>query len=438
MSAQLRRELWWLALGLLGASSIGFVLGSVLLPAAAFLLIYALWMLHRLSQLIDWLTSGGKASQAPDTVGLMDEVVRLVHTEKRYSRKQRKRYRAILAQFHGLASELPDGILVLDNLQQIRWSNTAARTLLGVSTIRDKGQRIGNLIRDPDFLAYLHGTEHATELELTLTQDTTKTLAIQIVPPEKGMSVMIARDISQRVRTREMRRAFVGNVSHELRTPLTVIQGYLELIMDDETLPQPLRNALSQVSSQSSRMTDIVEHLLELSRLEDNPLADHEGDAVQVATLIEALVCSFKRGGDVTQQVELSVDHSLSLLGSETELYSACQNIVVNALKYTPANARIAITWQANAEDQPVFEVSDDGPGIDEHHLPYLSERFYRVDKARSRDSGGTGLGLAIVKHVAQRHGGQLQIESETGRGSVFRIVFPSSRAVREPAVAGL
>lgn len=442
MSSLLRRELWWLALGLLFAACIGFLIGSALLLALAYLLVYALWMLRRISRIIEWLTSGAKTSQAPETVGLMDEVIRLVHTEKRYSRKQRKRYRAILAQFHGLAAELPDGILVLDNMHQIRWSNTAAKSLLGISASRDKGQRIGNLIRDPEFLAYLHGNDHSAELEIRLSLDTTRTLAIQIVPPAKGMSVMIARDISQRVRTREMRKAFVGNVSHELRTPLTVIQGYLELIMDDETLPTPLHDALAQVSTQSSRMTGIVEHLLELSRLEDNPLAEQEGEMVRVGSLVEAMVCALKRGGEVRQKVTLDIDHSLCLRGSETELYSACQNIVINAIKYTPMHATIRICWQARADGDPVFEVKDDGPGIDASHLPRLSERFYRVDKARSRDQGGTGLGLAIVKHVAQRHGGELQIESEPGDGSVFRIVFPASRALHEPietdAVASL
>ena len=433
----LRRELWWLVVGAGVALLTGFLFGVAGITLVTFLIGYGVWMLHRVSQVVEWLQRGAKPSQAPQTVGLMSEIVRLVHTEKRYSRKQRKRYRGILAQFHGLASGLPDAIMVLDNLQQIRWSNMAARELLGISSSRDTGQRIGNLVRHPDFLAYLNAGDYNSEIEIT--RDNERTLAIQIVPPEKGMSVMIARDITQRVRTREMRKAFVGNVSHELRTPLTVIQGYLELILDDPSLAPAVRDGLEHASSQSDRMVNIVEHLLELSRLEDNPLADDEGTSVQLANLIEAQVAALKRGDDrVRQTIELGLDHALSLLGSETELYSACQNILINAIKYTPPGSTIRLDWMLDDTGRPVFQVVDDGPGIDARHLPRLSERFYRVDKARSRNSGGTGLGLAIVKHVAHRHGGQLQIESELGHGSTFRIVFPAARALRQSAVASM
>jgi len=434
----LKRELWWLALGFLAACVIGLITRLPLALPIAYLGGYAIWQLNRMTAIVDWLQKGASPRKAPPTVGLMNQVIELVHREKKYSRKQKNRYRSTLAQFNSLAAELPDATVVLDELRQIRWSNNAARTLLNVYPERDRGQRIDNLLRDPEFHDFLREADPSVELELPAPANSELTLAIRFVTSGKKMNILIARDVTQRVKIREMRKAFVGDVSHELRTPLTVIQGYLEMLLEDPTLSDSARDGLQNVATQSNRMSHIVEHLLELSKLEGNPLAEDEGEPIAVSSLVQSLVSAIQQSTDTDHQFELQLDQNLSLLGSEGEIYSACHNLITNAVKYTREGTRVSVDWHVNADGQPVLAVSDNGQGIEARHLPRLSERFYRVDKGRSRSSGGTGLGLAIVKHAVQRHGGELVIDSTPGVGSIFRVEFPASRAVESRAAVNL
>ena len=264
-----------------------------------------------------------------------------------------------------------------------------------------------------------------------------RTLALRLVRSSKKLSVLIARDVTQRVRVREMRKAFVADVSHELRTPLTVIGGYLEMLEGDARLPEDVVGALARVDAQTRRMRDIVEHLLELSKLEANPLGDDEGEPVAVAALVRSQVEALDEADARGQRFELALDENLLLVGSERELYSAAQNLLTNAVRYAGDGARVRVSWGLDGAGQARFAVADDGPGVETRHLARLSERFYRVDPGRSRASGGTGLGLAIVKHVAQRHGGTLRIDSAPGDGASFAIELPAHRTRREPDGAG-
>jgi len=389
---------------------------------------YVVWLLLRMANIVRWLESGAASSKAPPTAGLMNQVVGLIYREKAYSRKQKNRYRSTLARFNSLASELPDATVVFDGQRIIQWSNAAARSLLNIHEDRDQGQRIDNLLRSPDMLHYLAQAEQGTEVEIESPVTADKTLSMIKVKAGKGMTVLIARDITQRVKVREMRKSFVANVSHELRTPLTVIRGYLEMMLEDTRLDQSHKEALINVQAQSDRMHDIVEDLLELSKLEGNPLGDHEGEPIDVSTLLHNVADSLKKTVAKEHKVEVRTDEDLVLLGSESEIYSACSNLISNAIKYTEPGSRIRVDWQIGEDGQPLLSVDDNGPGIESQHLQRLSERFYRVDKARARENGGTGLGLAIVKHVAQRHGGQLLIDSMPGVGSTFHIKFPASR----------
>ncbi|MEE9320599.1 MAG: phosphate regulon sensor histidine kinase PhoR [Granulosicoccus sp.] len=425
----LKRELGWLAIGLVASLVVGAGVGLPLLPVAAFLLGFSIWMLLRMNAILDWLQNGAKVAAAPPTIGMSNRIVELVHREKKYSRKQKHRYRDTLAQFNSLADELPDATVVLDTQRQIRWANPAAKTILTVQPGRDRGQRIDNLIRDPKFHEFLQHPDASAELEIAGINNPERTISIRNVPSSKKMSILIARDVTQRVKVREMRRAFVGDVSHELRTPLTVIEGYLELLREDHELSPAVQEALDHMAAQSDRMRHIVEHLLQLSKLEGNPLGEQEGDAIAVALLLQSQIDA-QRKSYPKHDFRLDVDNALSLLGTEGEIYSACQNLIVNAAKYSDTGSLIEVSWRLNKKGQPLFRVTDNGPGIEARHIPRLSERFYRVDKGRSRDNGGTGLGLAIVKHVAQRHGGQLLIESTPGEGSTFRIEFPANRAL--------
>ena len=431
-----RRELAWIGWGLAGALGAGALLGAPLLAALAFALGYLGWLLWRTDALLDWLAGGAKARDAPPSAGTTDAIVERVHREKRYSRKQKNRYKSALAQFDRLASELPDATIVLDAHRQIHWANPAAATILGVHPERDRGQRIDNLVRSPEFAAFL-ADPHASDpgdAEIENPHAAGRTLALRLVRSSKKLSVLIARDVTQRVRTREMRKAFVADVSHELRTPLTVIGGYLEMLEGDARLPGDVAEALARVGAQTGRMRDIVEHLLELSRLEADPLGEDEGAPVAVGPIARALVEGLETADGRAQRFELEIDDALAALGSERELYSVCQNLLTNAARYAGAGARVRVSWGTDAAGRPRFEVADDGPGIEARHLARLSERFYRVDPGRSRESGGTGLGLAIVKHAAQRHGGLLHVESVPGEGASFAVELPAHRARRLPA----
>ncbi len=438
LSALVRTEFSWFALALMAAAIVGLVAEQILLSMLLVSIGYGCWSLWRISHIVKWLGEGSSTNKVPDTIGMMDHVVALVHREKAYSRSQRNSYRAALARFNSLAAELPDATVVLDEHNQINWCNTAAHTLLNIKHERDRGQRIDNLLRAPDFQHFLSNSEHGVEAEITSHLNADKTLSLIKVTAGKGMTVLIARDITQRVRVREMRRAFVADVSHELRTPLTVIRGYLEALLDDDRLAEPHHKSLTQVAEQSERMHYIVEHLLELSKLEGNPLKEAEGDPVLVAQILRTITDALSNSSGKAHEFVLHVDEQLLLLGSENEVYSACSNLISNAVNYTAAGTQITVTWQLNEANNPELSVGDNGQGIEAHHLSRLSERFYRVDKARSRTAGGTGLGLAIVKHVAQRHGGQLRVDSQPGQGSCFHIEFPPSRVANTAKVINL
>ncbi len=428
MTTLLRTEISWFAGALLIGLVFGLVAGAPVLLMLLFSCAYAVWLLIRMANIVRWLESGAASSKAPPTAGLMDQVVGLIHREKAYSRKQKNRYRSTLARFNSLAAELPDATVVFDGQRIIQWSNTAARSMLNIHEERDQGQRIDNLLRAPEMLQYLAQAEQGIEVEIESPITADKTLSMIKVRAGKGMTVLIARDITQRVKVREMRKTFVADVSHELRTPLTVIRGYLEMLLEDTRLDQTHRDALNNVQAQSDRMHHIVEDLLELSKLEGNPLGELEGEPIMVSSLLYNITDSLKKTIAQEHQIEVSADENLLLLGSESEIYSACSNLISNAIKYTESGSRITVEWQLNKNGQPLLSVKDNGPGIEAQHLQRLSERFYRVDKGRARQNGGTGLGLAIVKHVSQRHGGQLLIDSTPGVGSTFNIEFPSTR----------
>ena len=436
LSASFRTELTWFVSASAVALGIGLIIGWPVLALTFALAAYTLWLLYRLERVVQWLRSGGKPRRAPHSNGLSDEIIQLIHREKKYSRKQRHKLKESLFQFNTLAANLPDAIIVLDKENQIKWSNSAARSLLAIDPERDIGQRIDNLLRTPAFADFLLDSSDRPEAEIECPTSPDKTLAIRRVRNGRRMSVLIAADITQRVKVRRMRKDFVADVSHELRTPLTVIGGYLELLLEHDEFAPEVYDALNQVSLQSDRMRGIVGDLLELSKIESNPLEEHEGESVNISKLINAMLVPLKK--DARQhKFLLHLDDTISVSGSERELYSACNNLLTNAVKYTDPGTTVSVSWTLCDDGSARYCVSDDGPGIEPRHLSRLSERFYRVDTGRSRDQGGTGLGLAIVKHAVQRHGGTLEINSTPGSGSQFVALFPSSRVMvsRETAV---
>jgi len=332
----------------------------------------------------------------------------------------------MLSRFKESTAAMPDATVVLTKDDYIEWFNKAAKRYLGLQTKKDVGQRIDNLVRHSRFSEFLASGDFSEPLEMPSPLDDQRQFSFRIVPYGKNQKLLVVRDISRIKRLERMRSDFVANVSHELRTPLTVISGYLEnMAADDAEQTAQWNKCLAQMQGQTQRMTRLVEDLLMLSRLEDEDKTVVR-DPVAVSAMLASLVEDARvLSGERQHHISLECDEGLWLRGSEKELTSAFSNLLFNAVQYTPAQGHIAVRWYRDG-DKACFEVRDDGIGIAIQHVHRLTERFYRVDTGRSREHGGTGLGLAIVKHVLDRHEAWLGIESQPGKGSVFRCVFGS------------
>ncbi len=411
-------------------SIVGLVFGDWLLWFLLTALLYLLWQFLQLKKLLDWLRRGANPKRTPDLTGAWDPVVRYIYTIQRRNNRRKSRMRKLLQRFEQITLALPDATIVVNADCQIEWSNQTAAYLLGVQHPADVGQRVDNLIRDPEFKQYLIEDNYQDALTMMSPVMEDVELSIRIIPFGNNDKLISARDISTFMRVQAMRRNFVANVSHELRTPLTVISGYLEPMLDDSQISDEYQKVLKSIRAQSDRMQHIVEDLLELSRLESNELVVMETE-VPVSRLLSVLYNEAEQTASGNgQTLIVESDEDLGLLGSEKELFSMMANLIYNALRHTQAGTEVRVMWRKAKSGAAVFQVQDNGPGIDAEHLPRLTERFYRVDAGRSRDAGGSGLGLAIVKHIVQRHGGYLQIDSAVGSGSSFTVYFPAMRVV--------
>jgi len=320
---------------------------------------------------------------------------------------------------------LTDGVVVLDLQNQIRFCNATAERQLGLAMETDRGQPIANLVRLPEFVAYLGGTEFSRPLTLRSDRGDGSVLSIHVIPYAGDRRLMQIKDVTQSDRLDRMHRDFVANVSHELRTPLTVLAGFLETLQEIEVDRDERQRYLALMAEQSKRMQAIVQDLLTLSSIESAPPPENE--LVDMVSLIDKLRRDAEALSAGKHVIVVDSDGHGDLRGSEAELTSAFGNLVANAVRYTPAGGTVRLSWKATAQGGE-FAVEDSGIGIDAKHLPRLTERFYRVDRGRSRDAGGTGLGLAIVKHSLNRHQAQLSITSKPGVGSRFAARFPASR----------
>jgi two-component system phosphate regulon sensor histidine kinase PhoR len=412
-----------LALAALAGASIGHPTAAALAAALG----YLGWHLFHLNRLHRWL-SEDKKFQPPEARGAWGQVFNDIYRLQASNRKRKRKLARYLRRFQEATSAWPDGAVVLDEQGTIEWANPRARALLGLRIPQDIGRRVTYFVRHPGFSMFLSTGGGAEPLQLPSPVDPELHLAVYILPyGKKQQRLLIARDVTHVRRLEQVRRDFVANVSHELRTPLTVLNGYLETLNEAiDEFPPGWADSLGAMHKQAARMRRIVEDLLLLARLE----AEGEGpsaETVPVPDLLAAIVEEARRfSGDLGHRITLE-SQPLALIGSPGEIRSAFSNLVNNAVQYTPPNGEIRIRWSAD-DDGAHLEVTDTGPGIEAHHIPRLTERFYRVDVGRSRESGGTGLGLAIVKHVLQRHDAQLQIESIPGHGSTFRCDFPNWR----------
>ena len=442
MSPLWQKLLRRLALAFLAAAVVGALTHQLLLALLLAAVASLAWHLRRLYQLDRWLSGDRDAN--PPAVGLVwDGIAAHIARLRRQSRKRKRKLSKLLRQVQQATAALPDAAVVLGEDDRVLWCNGAAHHLLGLSPARDIGLPVANLLRHPDFVAFLNQRRRGEpveprqrdQVEFPAPVDDGRLLSARIVPYGKKQRLLLATDISRVRRLEQVRRDFVANVSHELRTPLTVISGYLETLLDsDSPALEHWRQPLHGMQQQSRRMLHIVEDLLLLARLESRreraPLKPVNVPAILSAIVDDAITLSDEHG----HQIEINADLELWISGSEKELHSAFSNLVFNAVRYTPANGRIVIRWFADAEGIHLA-VEDNGEGIAPHHIPRLTERFYRINRDRSRGSGGTGLGLSIVKHVLNHHGGQLRISSELGTGSVFTCDFPQESWVK-PIVA--
>ncbi len=445
---------------------LGAITGRYFIVAAVGFGLYIAATLRHLYRLHQWLRHRA-GREIPDAGGLWGDVFNEFRKLVKHAGQREDLLADALERFRSAAAAMPDGVVIVSEDDDIEWANPAAAALLGIHFPRDTGMRLGNLLRDPELADYLQRHELADDsrdgggttprtaevgqrteqlpratpgavaepLELPSPANPSLTVALQIIPFGSRQKLLLARDITRLMRLEQMRRVFVANVSHEMRTPLTVLTGYLETLRDMKSLrPEDLVKHLDTMYDQATRMQRLVNDLLMLSRLETAPPRRHD-EVVDVPALLAGLKEQAELlSGAARHRITLAAEPGLRLLGSREELHSAFSNLVNNAVRYTPPGGEIALAWQTDA-DGARFSVRDSGEGIAPEHIPHLTERFYRVDTARSRASGGTGLGLSIVKHVLARHDARLEIDSEIGRGSSFTCLFPPARIAPTPAL---
>jgi two-component system, OmpR family, phosphate regulon sensor histidine kinase PhoR len=411
--------------GLLG-SVVGYLAWALFIGSV----IYMVWSLYQLHRVQRWL-SQQSVEEPPESKGLWGDVLDGIYRLQRRGKEERGRLQAEVDYLQDSFAALADGAVMIDQRGNIEWSNRAAEQLLGLRYPGDTRQQLINLIRNPEFIHYFEANDYQQPLEMVSPHKSSVDLQITITRFGKGSRLLFARDITHTNRLQQMRKEFVANVSHELRTPLTVINGYLETLLDNGiTNELRWRRAVEQMLGQSHRMENLVNDLIILSRLEAVPEVV-EQDRINVhsmaLTIRDEVLASVK--GE--RQITIDCQSNLDLVGHPTELRSAFANLIMNAAKYTQDGGRIQVRWYGD-KTNVYFEVEDDGVGIDAHHLPRLTERFYRVDKSRSIDTGGTGLGLAIVKHILLHHQAELAIDSVFGEGSTFTCVFPLVRTLSQ------
>ena len=432
MNPALLRELLLVALKVAFAALLGTWIGYPWQTIGVVLVVMLVLNLRHLTILRRWLVTP-KLIELPMPGGAWGEVYDgLLNLQKR-NRKRKRRLAAMLAEFQASTEALPDGAVVLGPNGEIVWFNQAAQALLGLRLQQDLGLRIANLVRKPAFTEYFTAGDYSGEVEAGSPVNASVMLSFRVIPYGNGQRLLIVRDVSELRRVETARRDFVANASHELRTPLTVLRGYLD-VMEPEARTQGTLELwaapLHEMRNQAARMESLIHDLLKLARLESDVIQTRQ-DLLDVPRMLARTQEEARTLSKGEHRFEFDIQQDLRLYGRESETQSIFTNLITNAVLYTPACGIISVRWWG--DDQGAnFRVADSGIGIAEKDLQRVTERFYRVDVARSRASGGTGLGLSIVKHALEQHEGRLTIESELGVGSTFTCHFPPHRVHRD------
>ena len=426
-------DLWIIGGFFAAAAAAGYVTGGALWWMVGAGALYAALNVRSAARQLKWLDAG-LDDPPPDAFGLWAEVLSRLYQQRRETREAAREAATHVEEYERSVQALPDGIVILDANQHIRWSNAAAQRLIGLQDPEDRGQHIDNLLRHPEFMDYRRRGELDRFVQIPAPTAPENVVMVRLVPFSAGQFLLVCRDVTERVRIERVRRDFLSNVSHELRTPITVLGGYLEMLQDAAAgeLPDRWNRPVEAMHDQATRMRHLVEDLLLLSRMESlgHPDTREEIDidrlAGQVREEAEAL------SGERRHRLELAVAPGTRISGSLSEFRAVFSNLVRNAVQYTPDGGLIRIEWRLD-DEAAWLVVTDEGEGIEPEHLSRLTERFYRVDKGRSQEMGGTGLGLAIVKHALAHYDGELEIESEPGRGSRFACRFPRGIVTHPP-----
>ncbi|MCU0774628.1 MAG: phosphate regulon sensor histidine kinase PhoR [Ideonella sp.] len=406
----------------IGKPTLGMVVG-----AGAAVVAMAVLDALRARRLIEWLRRSSYGAP-PVEDGLWSELTYRAERQLRLRERALEQEQERLAQFLQAMDASPNGVLLLDADGQIDWGNAVAADHFGIDPVRDRGQRLTNLVRTPAFVDYLQQEGNPAQPVVVPSPLGRQTLSVLVRRyGDKGLTLVISQDVTQRERHDAMRRDFVANVSHEMRTPLTVLSGFIETLSVLPLTEVERRRVLKLMGQQTTRMQALLTDLLALAQLEGSPRPPADQ-----WTAVEPLMKQVRADGEALSagrhDLHFHLEEGGDIAGSASELLSAVGNLVGNAVRYTPDGGRIDVSWRIRPDGAGEIDVVDTGVGIEREHLPRLTERFYRVDSSRSRDTGGTGLGLSIVKHVIQRHGGEIEIDSQPGKGSRFRLVLPASR----------
>jgi two-component system phosphate regulon sensor histidine kinase PhoR len=415
-----------------GVAALGLLAGGALAVIV--------WHLRQLDALARW--AGGPLEEpVPEGRGTWALAYAALYRRVGLRSARQRDLRLALERFVSGAEALPDGVVVLDAANRIQWANPRAQAHLGIKLRHDAGAPMVNLVRQPLFLQYLASGDFREPVILESQREAGLTLSIQVVPFGVEEKLLMSRDITRLEAVARLRRDFIANVSHELKTPLTVLGGFLETLADLQLDARQRQRYIALMQAQAQNMQRLVDDLLTLSALESEHSALQEAEFAIVPLLLQVSADAKALSGG-RHEITLNIREQASVLGSRDELASAFGNLVSNAVRYTPDGGRVALDWRVTA-DGGEFTVADTGIGIAVEHIPRLTERFYRVDRSRSRATGGTGLGLAIVKHVLIRHQAELAIDSAPGQGSRFTVRLPARRvkvsadAVPADAAAG-